>query len=247
MAEMLSYVDSKSTSFVFEESGSHAFPDENYAREVMQLFSVGVSMLNIDGTLQHDDEGSPIATYTNDDIQNFARAWTGFKRQEMRSNIEALSNEWLNRMDPMMIEAEWRDPFPKMDLQSGFVGDKKPLCVDLPAKQFLRSGATYRLLGSSKRPDLHYQPSSWNVHSLKVVSLDFNSNLKSALSSHHPEITLTSNLVCTGVECDLDNVRLVQVQQNPPIYYEVSLVQLYEPTGDQIVHFKTKPFFFLVF
>ena len=139
----------------------------------------------------------------------------------MRGNIEALSNEWLNRMDPMMIEAEWRDPFPKMDLHSGFVGDKKPLCIDLPAKQFLWPGATYRLLGSSKRTDVHYQPSNWNVNSLKVTNLDSNSNLRNALSSLSPEIILTSNLACIGVECNLDNVRIVQVQQNPPIYYEV--------------------------
>ena len=222
MAEMLSYVDSKSTSIVFEESNTHSFPDENYAREVMQLFSVGVSMLNIDGTHQMDDEGSSNPTYDNLDIQNFARAWTGFTRQEMRGNLEALATEWLNRMDPMKIQAKWRDPFPKMDLHLGFVGDKKPLCIDLPDKQFLRAGAKYRLLGSSPRPDLHDQPSSWNVQSLKVTSLEASSQLKSALSSLKPEIILTSNLACTdSSECDLDNVRLVQVQQNPSIYYEV--------------------------
>ena len=179
-------------------------------------------MLNIDGTHQLEDEGSPIPTYDNLDIQNFARAWTGFTRQEMRSNFEALETEWLNRMDPMKIEAQWRDPFPKMDLHLGFVGDKQPLCIELPDKQFLRIGAKYRLLGSSKRPDLQEQPSSWNVHSVKVTTLDSNSQLRSALSGLQSEITLTANLICTGIECDLDNVRLVEIQQNPPIYYEVS-------------------------
>eukprot|EP00586_Coscinodiscus_wailesii_P017163 CAMPEP_0172518280 /NCGR_PEP_ID=MMETSP1066-20121228/290722_1 /TAXON_ID=671091 /ORGANISM="Coscinodiscus wailesii, Strain CCMP2513" /LENGTH=2420 /DNA_ID=CAMNT_0013300633 /DNA_START=56 /DNA_END=7314 /DNA_ORIENTATION=- len=219
MAEMLSFIDSKSTSFVFEDSGSHAFPDENYAREVMQLFSIGIPKLNIDGTLQLD-AGSSVPTYDNRDIQNFARAWTGFTHQNMRSNFEALETEWLNRMDPMRIEADWRDPFPKMDLHSGFVGDKKPLCIDLPAKQFLRTGAVYRLLGSSPRPELHYQPSWRNIQALNVMLLDFNSNLKSVLSSLKPEVTLDSNIACTGTECDLDNLRLVQIQQNPPIYYE---------------------------
>ena len=140
----------------------------------------------------------------------------------MRSNFEALETEWLNRMDPMKIEPQWRDPFPKMDLHLGFVGDKQPLCVDLPDKQFLRIGAKYRLLGSSKRPDLQEQPSSWNIHAIKVTTLEGHSQLRNALSGLQPEITLTSNLICTGIECDLDNVRLVEVQQNPPIYYEVS-------------------------
>ena len=223
MAEMLSYVDSKSSSFVYEQDGTFAFPDENYAREVMQLFSVGVSQLNVDGTLRFDDAGSPISTYDNDDIQNFARAWTGFTRQEMRSNFEAMETEWLNRMDPMKIEASWRDPFPKMDLHSGFIGDKKPLCVDLPDKQFLHTGAKYRLLGSSRKPDLHHQSDSrGNLLGLKVVVLDHNSLLKGALSGLQPEVTLESNIPCTGGECALDNVRLVQVQQSPPIFYEVS-------------------------
>jgi len=223
MAEMLSYMDSKSSSFVYETDGSYAFADENYAREVMQLFSVGVHMLNVDGTVQVDESGSPLDTYDNNDIQNFARAWTGFTRQEMRSNFEAMETEWLNRMDPMKIEASWRDPFPKMDLHSGFIGDKKPLCVDLPEKQFLRSGATYRLLGSSPRPDLHHQSDSrHHVDRLKVLLLDNNSGLKSVLSGLKPVVTLTSNIPCTGAECELDNLRLVQVEQNPPIYYEVN-------------------------
>ena len=41
MAEMLSYLESKSTQFVLEDEGTFAYPDENYAREIMQLFSMG--------------------------------------------------------------------------------------------------------------------------------------------------------------------------------------------------------------
>ncbi len=53
------------------------FPDENYAREIMQLFSIGLWMLNNDGTQQLDGLGNPIATYDNDDITNLARVFTG--------------------------------------------------------------------------------------------------------------------------------------------------------------------------
>jgi len=41
MAEMLSFLDSKSTQYVLEEDGVFGYPDENYAREIMQLFSMG--------------------------------------------------------------------------------------------------------------------------------------------------------------------------------------------------------------
>ena len=71
-------------------------------------------MLNVDGTLQLDTEGVAITTYDNPDIQNLARAWTGFTRQNVRGNYEALGDEWLNRMDPMQIIGSWRDPFPKV-------------------------------------------------------------------------------------------------------------------------------------
>mgnify|MGYP000871636041 CR=1 FL=1 len=53
------------------------FPDENYAREVMQLFSIGLWELNPDGTRKLDGLGQPIPTYDNEDITNFARVFTG--------------------------------------------------------------------------------------------------------------------------------------------------------------------------
>lgn len=56
----------------------------------MQLFSIGIYELNIDGTRKLDSSGSPILAYDNTDIQNFARAWTGFIRQPRRSNIEMM-------------------------------------------------------------------------------------------------------------------------------------------------------------
>lgn len=53
------------------------FPDENYAREVMQLFTIGLFELYEDGTRKKDTAGNDIPTYTNEDITNFARVFTG--------------------------------------------------------------------------------------------------------------------------------------------------------------------------
>ena len=55
----------------------NTYPDENYAREVMQLFSIGLFELNSDGSEKKDSEGRPIATYDNDDIREFAKIFTG--------------------------------------------------------------------------------------------------------------------------------------------------------------------------
>ncbi|MGI9239964.1 MAG: DUF1800 family protein, partial [Verrucomicrobiales bacterium] len=54
------------------------FPDENYAREVMQLFSIGLWELNRDGSHRLDEAGNSIPSYTNDQIVELAKVMTGF-------------------------------------------------------------------------------------------------------------------------------------------------------------------------
>ncbi len=61
-----------------EGQSSDAHPDENYAREVMQLFTIGLYKLNIDGTLQLDGSGNPIPTYGLPDVEGLAAVFTGF-------------------------------------------------------------------------------------------------------------------------------------------------------------------------
>jgi uncharacterized protein (DUF1800 family) len=56
-------------------TGRH--PDENYAREVMQLMSIGVFKLNNDGSNQLDAAGNPIPSYSSDDISGLAKVFTG--------------------------------------------------------------------------------------------------------------------------------------------------------------------------
>ena len=53
-------------------------PDENYAREVMQLFTIGLYHLNDDGTQKLDGTGLPIPTYSNTDVMGLAKVFTGF-------------------------------------------------------------------------------------------------------------------------------------------------------------------------
>ena len=53
------------------------FPDENYAREVQQLFTIGLWELNLNGERKLDAQGQPIATYVNSEVTEFARIFTG--------------------------------------------------------------------------------------------------------------------------------------------------------------------------
>jgi len=56
---------------------SGTLPDENYAREIMQLFSIGVYELNNDGTPKLDNNGNLMETYTINDVQELAKVFTG--------------------------------------------------------------------------------------------------------------------------------------------------------------------------
>ena len=68
------------------------YPDENYAREIMQLFSIGLWQLNDDGTPIIDPNTNQyINTYSNDDIVSFARVWTGWNLQPARGNIHMIN------------------------------------------------------------------------------------------------------------------------------------------------------------
>lgn len=72
-------------------------PDENYAREIMQLFSIGLVRFHPDGSLKLSSQGLPIPTYGQDDIQNLARLFTGwsFSKRNSPSNSETIIDNTL--------------------------------------------------------------------------------------------------------------------------------------------------------
>ena len=53
-------------------------PNENFAREILQLFSIGTDVLKLDGTPQRDAQGVPIPTYSQADVNEFTRVFTGW-------------------------------------------------------------------------------------------------------------------------------------------------------------------------
>ncbi len=61
-----------------KENGTGRVPDENYSREVMQLFTLGLYQLNPDGTEKKDAAGKTIDTYSQSDVTNLARMFTGY-------------------------------------------------------------------------------------------------------------------------------------------------------------------------
>jgi uncharacterized protein (DUF1800 family) len=79
-----------------------AVPDENYARELMQLFTIGLVRLNADGTVQGSG-GQPIETYAQSDVSGLARVFTGF-------TLDSADNSTPDRLRrPMVINANFHE------------------------------------------------------------------------------------------------------------------------------------------
>ncbi|MEO8602942.1 MAG: DUF1800 domain-containing protein [bacterium] len=77
---MLFYLDNAyNDGQAFDDDGNRIAPNENFARELMQLFSLGVNRLNMDGTLVLGTDGKPLPAYTEDDVKAVARALTGWQ------------------------------------------------------------------------------------------------------------------------------------------------------------------------
>ena len=77
------------------------FPDENYAREIMQLFSIGLWELNPDGSRKLDLLGQPIPTYDNETIEEMAKVFTGFSYGHSNATSffsNAAAADWLSPM-----------------------------------------------------------------------------------------------------------------------------------------------------
>ncbi len=102
------------------------FPDENFAREIMQLFSIGLFSLNPDGTYELDENGEKIPTYDNEDIKEFAKIFTGLGTSEVEPNEWGVTADFgvgfglIKKDIPMIMYDEWHEPGEKK-LLNGYV------------------------------------------------------------------------------------------------------------------------------
>lgn len=73
-------------------------PDENYAREILQLFTIGLNQLNMYGEVKRDGNRKPIETYDNDDIVGLARVFTGLSFEGGFRNADADTDGHYSRL-----------------------------------------------------------------------------------------------------------------------------------------------------
>lgn len=103
-------------------------PDENYARELMQLFSIGLVELNVDGSVRTDGRGQPIPTYDQAVIEGFAHVFTGWNYAGAASFEQAFRND-NNQTVPMQLYPDYHDSGEKLLLNgvtipAGQTGDQ---------------------------------------------------------------------------------------------------------------------------
>ena len=100
-------------------------PDENYAREVMQLFSIGLLELNIDGSIKLDAAGNNIPTYDQSTIEGFAHVYTGWN---FNGTTEDTWWDWWDNYDAL---------YPMQAIQARHDTGSKTLLngLELPANQ----------------------------------------------------------------------------------------------------------------
>lgn len=112
-------------------------PDENYAREIMQLFSIGLYELNQDGTRKKDSEGRDIPTYNNNDIKELAKVFTGL------GGTGVMPNPWIDdpyfgmdwylddKVTPMSMYEEWHEKSTKTILGELIIPANQPGMQDV--------------------------------------------------------------------------------------------------------------------
>lgn len=119
MGNMLTYV------YNFWTNTSTSLPDQNMARELMQLFSIGLWELNPDGS-QKLRNGKPIPTYSSADIVGLSHVFTGLGELEDRSNPDGYVDRMMNRMTTY-------SPGYRSQIEKKFLGVSIPCCLEREA------------------------------------------------------------------------------------------------------------------
>jgi uncharacterized protein (DUF1800 family) len=103
MGVYLSHLNNRRSDVTFNR-----FPDENFAREAMQLFSIGLFELNTDGSRKLDVDGLPIPTYDNGDITEFAKVFTGLGPGGVHDSFG--DEVFFDFTVPMRMYSQWHEP-----------------------------------------------------------------------------------------------------------------------------------------
>jgi uncharacterized protein (DUF1800 family) len=196
-------------------------PNENYAREIMQLFSIGLYQLYPDGTLQLDSRGLPVPTYDQTTITGMARVFTGWSYADAGTNffanriftIGAIPVSYTQKMIPF---ASQHEPGAKVLLNGVTIGaktavDNNPINIGIELDYtlstifnhpnvgpFISRQLIQRLVTSNPSPGYVYRVSRKFDDNGSGVRGDLKAVLKAILLDYEARTTATLSFPGTG-------------------------------------------------
>jgi len=210
MGKYLSHFQNQRADFI-----GQTFPDENFAREIMQLFSIGLEKLNIDGTVQKDASGNVIPTYDIEDVEGMAKVFTGLaaKFQADGTLNDNFHNANLDHREGLAMFEDFhsigsKEIFSDIVIPAGQVGD-----VDI--QQTLDAVFNHENVGPflGMRLIQHLVKSNPSPAYVKRVALVFNNNgqgVRGDLKAVIEAILLDPEARDCEVLNDLDSGKLIQ-------------------------------------
>ena len=168
--------------------------DENYAREVMQLFSIGLNELQPDGSLRLDPTGKPIPTYDQKTITEVAKVFTGFAFAT-KSSVPNFRGEAPNYLEPMILYPAFHDDTAKtivggvtLPPNQGGAKDLKDMLDALAnhpnTAPFISRQLIQRLVTSNPSPGYIYRVSQVFANNGKGVRGDLGAVVKAILTDY---------------------------------------------------------------
>jgi len=240
-------------------------PDENYAREIMQLFTIGLYELNPDGSRKLDSNGDFIPSYNNQDIKEMARVFTGLGPGALDQRMyEAGDIEWtdvpyfglglyaMNKQEPMVMYENWHDKESKSLLngleipagQSGMADINQALdfLFNHPnTGPFICRQLIQRLIKSNPTPDYISRVSSIFADNGNGVRGDMAAVIKAILLDEEARsceamMAWDNGKLSEPIIRQLNLTRLVELK--PYMYYEEVTFDSYDSAGINRVLFE---------
>ncbi len=121
-----------------EDLTENIHPDQNYAREIMQLFSIGLYELNLDGTRKKDGDGNDIPTYDQEDIVEMANVFTGLGAGGIEDYVDWTTEPYFgigfwsaSKTEPMVMYEDFHETKEKVLLKDVTLPANQPGMLDI--------------------------------------------------------------------------------------------------------------------
>ncbi len=222
MGDFLDMVNNRSAS-----SNNGRAPNENYARELLQLFTVGPVMLNADGSEKTDRSGHTQPTYTEEIVMDLARALTGWTYPATPGEAETGCQNPRYYAGEMKVRCAGRH-----DSESKVLMNDFRVPAGLTAEEELEVALDHIFEHPNMGPFLatrmihHFVTSHPSSHYVKRVAKAFNDNGFGVRGD------LAAMLIATLTDRDADTIDAMHGRLREPVHYMIALLRAFQANVD---------------